>query len=119
MHDKLMPLAHSPQWTDSVDARFRAINNEMIQHPAPKNSDSKTLSKLRVGKWQSPRHDYIYRSDGTCRMAPESGTTNGHWSIEGNQYNDGFTYTIILLDRHDFVFMDNEGTVFYEQRLSK
>jgi hypothetical protein len=87
MHDKLMPLAHSAEWTDSVDARFQAINNEMKQHPAPANSDSNALAKLKVGKWQSPRHDYIYRSNGTWSMLPilDKDTTHGRWHIEGNQ----------------------------------
>jgi hypothetical protein len=119
MHDKLMLIGKGPQWTDAVDARFRAINNEIKQCPAPVDSDSKALSKLRVGNWRSPRHDYIYLSDGTWRMAPASGTTSGHWRIEGNQYWEGETaYTIILLDQHDFVFTDG-NTVFYEKRMSQ
>jgi len=78
---------------------MEALNKEIVKHPAPKDSNSKAFTKLRIGKWQSPRHNYIFLSDGTLRMAPESGATNGHWHINGNQYfEDERPYTIILLD---------------------
>lgn len=67
INDKLMLFAKTPQWTKAVDAVSRAIDHEMKQHPAPANSDSRTLSKLRVGRWHF-RHDYIFSSDGTYRM---------------------------------------------------
>jgi hypothetical protein len=52
--------------------------------------------------------------------------TRGKWSIRGNRYFDGAGdeagYTIILLDREYFVFMD-EGPqgpeVFFEKRTGK
>jgi len=103
---------------------WKAIDAEIKQHPAPSDTDSKTLTALRVGDWESPRHDYRYRSDGTWIMLPdEEGATNGSWRIEGNQYFDGAAveapkieqYTIILLTKRDFVFMDNEA-VYYEKR---
>jgi hypothetical protein len=43
---------------------WQAIDAEIKRHPAPNDLDSKTFSNLRVGKWESPRHDYLYRSDG-------------------------------------------------------
>jgi hypothetical protein len=104
---------------------WQAIDAEIKQHPGPKDSDSKTLSNLLVGKWESPRHDYLYRADGTWTMLPvDPDITHGTWHIEGNQYFDtaatnppGTTqYTIILITKRDFVFTDQE-VVFYETRL--
>jgi hypothetical protein len=95
------------------------------QHAAPRESDSKAFSKLLVGKWESPRHDYLYRADGTWTMLPAApDITHGTWRIEGNQFFDtaslapGETdqYTIILITKRDFVFTDQE-VVFYETRL--
>ena len=104
---------------------WQAIDTEIKQHPAPKDSDSKRLSSLRIGKWRSPRHQYLYRDDGTWTMLPaEADSTHGSWRIEGNQYFDTAAvkpaepsqYTIILLSRNNFVFSD-ETSVFYETRL--
>jgi hypothetical protein len=100
------------------------IDTEIRQHPAPNDSDGKALSSRFVGTWESPRHDYLYRADGTWIMLPdEPGATDGTWRIEGNQYFDATTidpagtrqYTIILITKRDFVFTDQEY-VFYETR---
>jgi len=54
----------------------------------------------------SPRHDYLYRADGTWTMLPaDPDTTHGTWRIDGNQYFDTAAtdppqtsqYTIILI----------------------
>jgi hypothetical protein len=104
---------------------WQAIDAEVKRHPAPSDSDSKKLSSLLVGKWASPRHDHLYRADGTWTMLPaDEHTTHGRWRIEGNQYfhtyaedpPDTFQYTIILITKKDFVFTD-ETLVFYETRL--
>jgi hypothetical protein len=104
---------------------WQAIDAEIKQHPAPKDSGSKAFSSLRVGEWKSPRHDYLYRSDGTWTMLPaEENITHGNWRIEGNQYFDTAAvattetnqYTIILITENDFVFAD-QTDVFYETRL--
>ena len=104
---------------------WQAIDAEIKQHAAPRESDSKAFSKLLVGKWESPRHDYLYRADGTWTMLPaDPDITHGTWRIEGNQFFDtaaiapGETdqYTIILITKRDFVFTDQE-VVFYETRL--
>ena len=104
---------------------FDLLYAELKRHPAPKDSDSQMLSRLRVGTWESPRHDYQYRSDGTwCMLPDEPGITSGHWRIEGNEYFDGTgntlgvkdRYTIILLTDEKFVFTDG-AHVFYEGRI--
>jgi hypothetical protein len=104
---------------------WQAIDSEIKQHPAPNESDSKIFSSLLVGQWESPRHDYLFRVDGTWTMLPaEEDTTHGSWRIEGNQYFDTAAveppetrqYTIILITKKDFVFTD-QTNVFYETRL--
>jgi hypothetical protein len=113
---KYMSIDKGPVW-EKLQPGWVTLNAEILRNPAPIDSDTKALSKLMVGKWQSPRHAYIFSSDGLWRMAPESGTTNGHWRIDGNQYLDGNShYSIILLNQNYFVFTDGE-TVFFEWRI--
>jgi hypothetical protein len=104
---------------------WQAIDAEIKRHPAPTDSDSVALSSLRVGEWESPRHEYLYRADGSWTMTPvEPAATRGTWRIEGNRYFEtvatepprGFQYTIVLMTKRDFVFTDGE-IVFYETRL--
>ncbi|CAN5589067.1 hypothetical protein BH09VER1_BH09VER1_40790 [soil metagenome] len=104
------------------------LSLELGQYPAPKNSDSKAFTKLLVGRWQSPRHIYLFRNDGTWRLAPKDGTTHGTWHIKGNQFTQSYhskdnpsndskaTETIILLNQEYFVFGDTRG-VYFEYRL--
>ena len=46
--------------------------------------DDATLSRLLVGTWQSPRHQTVYRADGTWLLDPpdEGDNTHGKWRIE-------------------------------------
>ena len=113
--------------SDENDGKlFDELDAELKAHPAPEGVDSKRLSKLRVGKWQSPRHTYTYRADGTAQMDLEDGLEAAgyhppisSWHISGNQYFDAeMDYTIICLNNRDFVFTDGEA-VFHERRLSK
>jgi hypothetical protein len=109
---------------DAKTDAWQAIDTEIKQHPAPSDSDSKILSGLLVGQWRSPRHDYLYRADGTWTMLPiEAGITNGNWRIEGNQYFSTVATdpqlksqdTVILITKKDFVSTD-QTNVFYETR---
>jgi len=104
---------------------WQAIDAEIKRHLAPTDSNSTRLSSLLVGEWASPRHDYLFRADGTWTMLPvEENVTHGRWHIEGNQYFDTVAtdppetsqYTIILITKKDFVFTD-QTHVFYETRL--
>ena len=47
---------------------WQPIDAEIKRHPAPPGS--KSFSNLLVGKWQSPRRDYLFRADGTWTMLP-------------------------------------------------
>src|SRR5262245_18945933 len=46
--------------------------------------DDATLSRLLVGTWQGPRHQTVYRADGTWMLDPpdEGDNTRGNWRIE-------------------------------------
>lgn len=107
-----------------------AVDFEINRHPMPAGGgDDKALTKLRVGTWQSPRHDYLFREDGTWVMDPELNdpdSAHGTWAIHGNQYTETTSgtapaettiYTIILLDDTTFIFSE-PGTAgaFYERR---
>ena len=91
-----------------------AIDKEIVRHPMPVPSDPHELAKLIVGKWTSPRHQYLYRADGTWTMLPEFDqgyqATHGIWHVEGNQFSQGTSAadasheTIILLNSADFVW---------------
>ncbi len=109
-----------------------AVDFEINRHPMPASADEKALAKLRAGTWQSPRHDYLLREDGTWVMDPElndADATHGTWAIHGNQYTESHggaepaettTYTIILLDDNTFIFAEpNTAGAFYERRAGK
>jgi hypothetical protein len=103
---------------------WQAIDAEIRTHPAPADLDSKTFSALRVGEWETPRHDLAFRADGTWTMLPvEEGITHGQWRVDGNQYFETIAtdpptngqYTVIVITKDDFVFTD-QTYVFYEKR---
>jgi hypothetical protein len=54
-----------------------------VASPAQSDEDIH-LPHLLVGKWRSPRHDYLHAADGTWRMLPPA-ATHGHWRIEDHQ----------------------------------
>jgi hypothetical protein len=113
--------------THKDDQYVGALQAELKAHPAPMDSDATKLSAFIVGKWKSPRHDYLFRRDGSYAMLPiEKGTPTGHWRIEGNQYIDTSgadapkedRYMIILLNARYFVYCDNDA-VFFEAKAAK
>jgi hypothetical protein len=111
------------RFAQTNNEQWKAVDAEVMHHPAP--ADSAVLSKRLVGEWASPRHEYVFKSDGTWSMLPvEPDVTHGTWRIEGNLYFDtdpsGHTtkYTVLLLTATDFVFTDGE-VVFYETRIGK
>lgn len=56
------------------------------------------FSRLMVGAWRSPRHDYVYLTDGTWWMGkpdpngPKPRVTHGRWRIENNTLVISTTY---------------------------
>jgi hypothetical protein len=104
----------------SHDKAWQAVDAEIMRHPAP--PDSATFSRIMLGKWRSPRHDYVYRSDGTWSMLPaEPDATKGTWRFEGNVCVEKnilgtYRYTTLLLTPTDYVCTDGK-VVFYRKRL--
>ena len=86
------------------DGRTSGVSEPAVKSPRPLGTLFKTgaellrenrnvrvtqdrrLSQLMVGEWQSPRHTYLYRSDGTWTILPEKidsyQATNGRWRTE-------------------------------------
>jgi hypothetical protein len=111
-----------------------AVNAEINRHPVPPTADTKALTKARLGLWHSPRHDYLFRADGTWIMDPsddDPSSTHGTWAIHGNQYFETTAttpetrsaYVIILLDKNTFIFTEpgspDSSDAYYEQRPAK
>jgi tetratricopeptide (TPR) repeat protein len=93
------------------------VNAELKKHPAPTDSDSKKLSQLLIGKWQSPRHVYVFRANG--KYGNEDGPVTSNWRIKGNQLiQDGSRGTIILLNRDYFIYANGYG-VFFHSRVTE
>jgi hypothetical protein len=80
----------------------------------PRNVDSRKLSQLLVGTWQSPRHGYVFRADGTYGLV---GTDEKlKWRIDGNEYIDDVSRgPIILLDSNHFIYACGQGVIAYER----
>ena len=103
------------QWRWDVDA-------EILSRPAP--PATATYVRRIVGKWRSPRHDYLYRANGTFTILPvEPDSRWDRWRIDGNRLFQAFSdqpdkfheYTIILLTDEWLVFTD--GYVYYHTRI--
>lgn len=105
------------------NGNWQAVDGELKRHPAPKEADAKVLTAYRLGRWDTTRHQLLFRKDGTWTMLPaEPGATQGTWRMEGNQYIDRFgdektehKYTIILLTAKEFIYTDGE-MVFFEKK---
>ena len=88
-----------------------AVDEELYKHPAPSDVNSGKLSQLLIGHWQSPRHVYVFRADGTYGVADEQ---KDKWRIDGNEYMDDVSRgPIILLDRNYFIYRAGGGIAFY------
>jgi hypothetical protein len=100
------------------DELMGAINSELQKHPAPKDIDSKKLSQLLVGKWESPRHTYIFRANG--KWGNEDGPMSSNWRIHGNLLiEDGSRGTIILLNRDYFIYSSSKDAVLFHSRVTE
>ena len=57
--------------------------------------DDAILSRLLVGTWQSPRHQTVYRADGTWMLDPpdEGDNTRGKWRIEHGKLIDTWRFS--------------------------
>lgn len=107
-----------------AESAWKAVDAEMLPHPVAPVADAKELAAVFAAKWQSPRHDYLYRRDGSWTMLPaDADSPHGTWRLEGNQLVETeagespatFRYTLLLLTAHDLVYADGH-TVFYLKR---
>ena len=88
------------------------VNSELQKHPAPATADSKKLSRLLVGSWQSPRRVYIFRANG--KSGSKDSSVSNSWRIKGNQLiEDGSRGTIILIDHDYFIYSEKEAVFFH------
>jgi len=99
------------------DELMGAINSELQKHPAPKDIDSKKLRQLLVGKWESPRHTYVFRANGKC--GTEGGAIDGNWRIKGNQLIQGDLSGPIILLNQDYFIYSSRGSVFFHSRVKE
>ena len=99
---------------DRNDEALGAIWTELKKHPLPPDSDSKKLTKLLVGKWDSPRRTYVFKANG--KYGSEDGSINRNWKIEGNQLiEDDSRSTILLLNSKYFIYTDGNDVFFHSR----
>jgi hypothetical protein len=72
---------------------------------------------LLVGKWESPRHTYVYRANGKCGM--EGGAIDGTWRIQGNQVIQGDLSGPIILLNQDYFIYSSHDAVFFHSRMKE
>jgi hypothetical protein len=109
------------------DEDFRAYSAEAVKHPAPKDLNGKALAPLLVGKWETTRHDFEYKKNGTYVMLPdEPEAARGKWRIEGNQFiqTEGDAearYSLIFLDKETLLYSDKsiKDSAFILTRMKK
>ena len=100
------------------DELMGAINSELQKHPAPKDIDSKKLRQLLVGKWESPRHTYVFRANG--KWGNEDGPVDTNWRVQGNQIVWGESKTasrstIVLLNSEYLIYTEKDGVFFHSR----
>lgn len=99
---------------DRNDEALNAIWTELKKHPLPANSDSKKLSRLLVGKWDSPRRTYVFKANG--KFGSEDGAINRNWKIEGNQLTEDDSRSTILLLNSKYLVYTEGNDVFFHSR---
>jgi hypothetical protein len=96
------------------DEAMTEINAELKKHPLPADSDSRKLTKFLIGKWDSPRHTYIFNANG--KYGVEDGSINRSWQIKGNQLIENDSRgTIILLNSKYFIYAEGDGVFFHSR----
>jgi hypothetical protein len=100
---------------DQNEALTTQVYNELRSHPAPPNSNSIEWIRLLLGKWQSPRRIYVFRSNGKC--GTQDGAINTPWRISGNQLIQGNSRGIIILLNSDYLIYSEGDSVFFHARV--
>jgi len=116
-HDEAARIRYVTKLADIYKAELGSalaavdVEHELRKHPMPRNVDSRKLSQLLIGNWDSPRHTYVFRADGTYGVSDEQ---RDKWRIDGNEYIDDVSRgPIILLDRNYFIYADGQGAAVY------
>jgi hypothetical protein len=96
-----------------------AIDAEIRRYPMPATVAIQVPMARVLGRWQSPRHAYFFRRDGSWTSDEDTNAPLGTWRIEGNKFFQNYTdepadkgSTIILLNDADFVLATRDH-VFY------
>ncbi len=106
-------LKHYSATGDKSADYVSVVFNELKTHPMPRNVDPRKLRQLLIGEWNSPRHTYVFRADGTYGISDEQ---RDKWRIQGNQLiEDGSRGTIILLDAYYFIYSKGESVFFHSR----
>ena len=111
MHDQVMRIYSETGDKPAASDQAAPIDEELRKHPMPRSVDSRKLKQLLIGEWDSPRHTYVFRADGTYGVADEQ---RDKWRIDRNEYIDDVSRgPIILLDRNYFIYAEGQGVAFY------
>src|SRR5262249_6652556 len=96
------------------DEALAAVWTELKKYSMPADSDSKKLTKLLIGRWDSPRRTYVFKANG--KYGAEDGPINRRWKIEGNQLIEPDSKgTIILLNSKYFVYTKGDDVFFHSR----
>jgi tetratricopeptide (TPR) repeat protein len=116
-HDEAARIRYVTKLADIYKAELGSalaavdVEHELRKHPMPRNVDSRKLTQLVIGNWDSPRHTYVFRADGTYGVSDEQ---RDKWRIDGNEYIDDVSRgPIILLDRNYFIYAEGQGAAVY------
>jgi|GEM_PF-6152617 len=130
-HDTLVALEFTPAWNKEVKARLASIMDATAKLPEPEYESSLSVAHRLVGNWHTAHHDTHYSSNGNWKSWPldqssssQAAPAHGVWYILGNklietQGEQVFIYTILLLDAHDLVCVNQDGAVFFAKRGTK
>lgn len=88
---------------------------ELNKSGAVVSQSDQELRKLMVGKWNTGRHKYIYRPNGTWQMLPaDISTTHGKWRIQNHQLiEDTGARTFIEVTPKQLVLKNEQGPYPY------
>jgi Tfp pilus assembly protein PilF len=114
MRDQVMRIYSETGDKPAASDQAAPIDEELRKHPMPRSVDSRKLKQLLIGEWDSPRHTYVFRADGTYGIMDTD--QREKWRIDGNEYIDDVSRgPIILLDRNYFIYACGQGVTTYER----
>jgi len=98
----------------------QAIDQELNAHPTAKNANPKKLARFLIGRWQSPRHIYVFNADGTTGLEDDTTARKQKWRIRGNQiFEDNVPAATIILLNSDYLVLSFDGMVAFHSRVKE